>query len=101
MRFSNIYTVGISYGKNKHNHYRGKGCMDKFCKYLKKRRKSKVKTGIINYQKKKKNDIIQKKNLNHMFIKKNVTFSKKNYTGKYRSAAHTILDKISVDFFTF
>ena len=80
MRFLNIYTVGISYGKNKHNHYRGKGCMDKFCKYLKKRRKSKVKTGIINYQKKKKKSHHSKKELeSYVYQKKCYIFKKKLY----------------------
>ena len=59
--------------ENKHDVYRGKDCMKKFCESL---REYAMK--IINF-KKKKNEVINKKNSrNHMEMQKSVTFVKKN-----------------------
>ena len=78
--------------KNKLNHYRGKGCMKKFCKDLRKHD-----TKIINYEKKKmipltkeEKNIIMRKNLTRVIKKHHKVRDHCHYTGKYRGAAHNI-----------
>ena len=83
--------------KNKLDNYRGKDCMKKFCKDLRKHA-----TKIINYEKKKLIPLTIKEEIDHnkqkiCYICKK-EFDKKNYkvryhchyTGKYRGAAHNI-----------
>ena len=83
--------------KNKLDYYRGKDCMKKFCKDLRK-----YTTKILNYKKKKMIPLRIKEEMDHnkqkiCYICKK-EFDKKNYkvrdschnTGKYRGAAHNI-----------
>ena len=85
---------------DKTNYYRGKGCMKKFCKDLRKHA-----TKIINYEKKKMIPLTIKEEIRHnkqkicYICKKDFdTGDKKHYkvkdychyTGKYRGAAHNI-----------
>ena len=57
--------------ENKHDVYRGKDCMKKFCEFL---RKHTMK--IINL-KKKKMKLLKKSSRNHIKMQKSVTFIKK------------------------
>ena len=87
--------------KNKLDYYRGKDCMKKFCKDLRKH----TTTKIINYEKKKVMPLTIKEEIHHnkqkiyYICKKEFdTDNKKHYkvkdhchyTGKYRGAAHNI-----------
>ena len=58
--------------ENKHDVYRGKVCMKKFCESLREHGMN-----IINF-KKKKNEVINKSSRNHMEMQKSVIFVKKN-----------------------
>ena len=83
--------------KNKLDYYRGKDCMKKFCKDLRKHA-----TKIINYEKKKMIPLTIKEEIDHNkqkicnickkeFDKKNYKVRDRcHYTGKYRGAAHNI-----------
>ena len=82
--------------KNKHDYYRDKKCMKKFCKDLRKHA-----TKIINYEKKEMISFTNEENQSYheqwicYICKKEFSTDNKvsnhyHYTGKYRGAAHNI-----------
>ena len=98
--YSIFTSCSFDESKNKLNYYRGKDCMKKFCKDLKKHA-----TRIINHEKKKIIPLTKEEKINYndqkvsYICKKEFdTIDKKHhkvrdhchYTGKYRDAAHNI-----------